>query len=258
MLSIESDRMELVTNRKQTLHNIYTLYRYAHSSISEERAFVERIFKMGKTFVAENIGGKVFFAPSKFVGYVNNNYVEYDLNREEGADGRVTNRSLSIIYGEAKKNVNLLKLLEEECNNLTVNRNFNGDMNISFFYIEENIERTDYMCYFISPTHVSGAKRVSWQSFLDKGIAAIGWNIEDFTNWRLEDIQKRIKEEGFHNETEAITSHGIMYNMQVGDIICATNNMHGLFGIGIVASTYKFETAIHNTGSADRDDWYNN
>jgi len=44
--------------------------------------------------------------------------------------------------------------------------------------------------------------------------------------------------------------------MLPGDLICCTNNNHGLFGIGVVCSQRKYEGGIHDTESVDTKEFY--
>lgn len=108
----------------------------------------------------------------------------------------------------------------------------------------------------VSPTHVNGKKPYSWEKFLEGNYIALGWYHTDFTGWTSARIFKDIKRNHFDNETEAIDAHSKFFELEVGDIVAPNNVNHGLFGIGIVKSDYKFKKCIHDTGSNNREDFY--
>lgn len=249
--------METIKNKKEVLDNLYRLYKYSFSENQEEKDFYTRMLKKGWVFVAENIGGEILFAPSKFAGYSNNSNKTYFENKDNGADGRDSNKVLSTLYGSEVTNDFLLEKLKTVCKNFGIDRNFETEKTIRFYFDEHNVSRNDFKSYFICPTHIGGAKPKAWTNFKEKEIASIGWNIPDYTGWEWEKVKEEIVSKNYENQNEAIKSHSILYDMQVGDIICCTNNNHGLFGVGVVASDYKYQQGIHNAGTDDENEWYN-
>lgn len=86
---------ELVSSPDQVAKNIRRLHHYSKGG-EVERAFHRQTIKNGKVFVHLVEGEGSLFAPSKFAGYVDNNY---KVSRSKGRDGRTTNPRLSAMFG---------------------------------------------------------------------------------------------------------------------------------------------------------------
>lgn len=124
---------------------------------------------------------------------------------------------------------------------------FNLTRNEPKFFIPANINLNDLdserHCYFISPTHCNGQKEAAWNRLRDKGIAAIGWEDDDYSDTPIEDIK-----EIYADQPKAAEAFSLMKQIREGDIICCTNNNRGLWGIGIATSRYKYDRHIHYAG----------
>lgn len=111
----------------------------------------------------------------------------------------------------------------------------------------------------ISPTEAIGKKTESWQDFLKGGYCALGLYNTDFTRWSLDKIIEDIKKQRFkvddkENQKEidsAIKAHSNFDKLNIGDVIASINNRHGLFGIGIIKSNYKFKKHLHPSRTND-------
>jgi len=93
--------MTEVTNRTEVLR-IYTHFTIIVIQIKNWRS---NSLNPGQTWLGicgRNIAGHLLFAPSKFVGYVNNNFRDYEQNKVS-ADGRDTNNALEILYGKERE-----------------------------------------------------------------------------------------------------------------------------------------------------------
>lgn len=239
---INMERTDFIENRADVIKNIYTLYSYLRSNSEEERDWALNRFKQGKWYIVEPFGNMLFFAPSRFVGYKNNNIAKHTENH---GDGTQTN--------EYFRRNRLYKISEDEF----LSKQFKNfmlsigiDKESAQFFIPYNQEISDlqsgHKCYFICPTHCSGQKEDAWKSFFKKGIMAIGWNNTDYSNYTLEEITKE-----YVDDAKAITAFTLIKQIKEGDIICCTNNAYGLWGIGIATSSYRFKENIHKAGVDD-------
>ena len=236
------ERTDFIENRADVIKNIYTLYSYLGSNSEEERDWALNRFKQGKWYIVEPFGNMLFFAPSRFVGYKNNNIAKHTENH---GDGTQTN--------EYFRRNRLYKISEDEF----LSKQFKNfmlsigiDKESAQFFIPYNQEISDlqsgHKCYFICPTHCSGQKEDAWKSFFKKGIMAIGWNNTDYSNYTLEEITKE-----YVDDAKALTAFTLIKQIKEGDIICCTNNAYGLWGIGIATSSYRFKENIHKAGVDD-------
>lgn len=239
---INMERTDFIENRADVIKNIYTLYSYLRSNSEEERDWALNRFKQGKWYIVEPFGNMLFFAPSRFVGYKNNNIAKHTENH---GDGTQTN--------EYFRRNRLYKISEDEF----LSKQFKNfmlsigiDKESAQFFIPYNQEISDlqsgHKCYFICPTHCSGQKEDAWKSFFKKGIMAIGWNNTNYSNYTLEEITKE-----YVDDAKAITAFTLIKQIKEGDIICCTNNAYGLWGIGIATSSYRFKENIHKAGVDD-------
>ena len=236
------ERTDFIENRADVIKNIYTLYSYLGSNSEEERDWALNRFKQGKWYIVEPFGNMLFFAPSRFVGYKNNDIAKHTENH---GDGTQTN--------EYFRRNRLYKISEDEF----LSKQFKNfmlsigiDKESAQFFIPYNQEISDlqssHKCYFICPTHCSGQKEDAWKNFFEKRIMAIGWNNTDYSNYTLEEISKE-----YVDDAKAITAFTLIKQIKEGDIICCTNNAYGLWGIGIATSSYRFKENIHKAGVDD-------
>lgn len=239
---INMERTDFIENRTDVIKNIYTLYSYLRSNSEEERDWALNRFKQGKWYIVEPFGNMLFFAPSRFVGYKNNNIAKHTENH---GDGTQTNE-----YFRRNK---LYKISEDEFLSKQF-KNFMFSIGIekesAQFFIPYNQDisdlQSDHKCYFICPTHCSGQKEDAWKNFFEKRIMAIGWNNTDYSNYTLEEISKE-----YVDDAKAIMAFTLIKQIKEGDIICCTNNAYGLWGIGIATSSYRFKENIHKAGVDD-------
>lgn len=104
----------------------------------------------------------------------------------------------------------------------------------------------------ISPTHVGGQKPAAWSRFRDGGYVAIGWlNDTDLSGKSPEEVAELVRQQDYDNEAAAIQSFERFLSLKPGDYIAVNNTAHGLFGIGVIQSGYKFDRQKHDCGEAD-------
>ena len=109
----------------------------------------------------------------------------------------------------------------------------------------------------ISPTHVPGKKESAWRQFLEGGYVAIGWLRDaNLTEKPFNEIERLIREQGYPNEASAIDSFRKLLALEPGDYVAANNANHGLFGVGVIRSDYKFQPGKHNTGDESDENFY--
>lgn len=90
------DRYDFITSKEDVVENIKTLYGYlGNPDDAETYKWATGILKNGRIYVVEVIDSKLYFAPSRFVGYKKNTA---DKHRENHGDGTQTNDKLVEYY----------------------------------------------------------------------------------------------------------------------------------------------------------------
>jgi hypothetical protein len=104
----------------------------------------------------------------------------------------------------------------------------------------------------ISPTHIPGQKPRAWERFRDGRYVAIGWLDDvDLAGKSIDEITDLLRRRGYDNETAAIHSFEKFLSLNPGDYVAVNNTNHGLFGIGIIESGYKFQLHKHDCGDPE-------
>jgi predicted HNH restriction endonuclease len=70
--------MKLINTKRQLLSNIRTVEHYLADGKDEEQLAVRELIRRGKCFVAYEVKNEVRFAPSRFLGYINNNIKKHN------------------------------------------------------------------------------------------------------------------------------------------------------------------------------------
>lgn len=237
------DRTDFVENRIDVIRNVYTLYSYAKSNNIEDKDWAIQRFKQGHWYVVEPFGDLLLFAPSRFVGYKDNTRAKH---MENPGDGTHTNSKFYELklYKEAMSDF-LIQKFQSFMKGLGIEKN------TAKFFIPYDLDLTDlechHQCYFISPTHCEGQKEIAWKDFLNKGIMAIGWKDIDYSTESVKDIMQE-----YQGDADAQSAFSLIKQIKPGDIVCCTHNRYGLWGIGIAASSYKYEKGIHYAGIDDK------
>ncbi len=96
----------IVRNFMDILKNMETLEKYRklgeENQNEEEFIFYRETMAAGNNFVVVEVGGRYFFAPSKFVGYLNNSMPTHRGLRAVDRDGRKTNVAIDKIMWTSK------------------------------------------------------------------------------------------------------------------------------------------------------------
>jgi hypothetical protein len=111
----------------------------------------------------------------------------------------------------------------------------------------------------ISPTHIPGKKEYAWERFREGRYVAIGWLDGppiDLTGKSMEEIADLIRQQEYDNETSAIGSFERFLSLAQGDYVAVNNTAHGLFGVGVIESGYKFAPRKHDIGDDEQEQFY--
>jgi 5-methylcytosine-specific restriction protein B len=106
------ERNDLITSREDIILNIKTLYSYLNGEMgSEYKTWAVEKMTRGKNYIVEVIDSKIYFAPSRFVGYVNNTK---DKHEENHGDGTLTDNEMKNYYQKVEDNNRLDFLFQKE------------------------------------------------------------------------------------------------------------------------------------------------
>lgn len=73
--------MKLISNRKQLIANIETVENYLIEGDLSEKEVMQDLIRKGKCLVAYKVDNEYRFAPSRFLGYINNNLTDHSLSQ---------------------------------------------------------------------------------------------------------------------------------------------------------------------------------
>ena len=90
------ERTDFIKTKDDIICNIMTLYSYLKGELGNEYKnwAIDKMVR-GKNFVVEVIDSKICFAPSRFVGYIDNSKDKHDENH---GDGTQTDEKIKIYY----------------------------------------------------------------------------------------------------------------------------------------------------------------
>ncbi|OMP75673.1 hypothetical protein BW716_28950 [[Flexibacter] sp. ATCC 35208] len=129
----------LINNLEQLIVNIQTVESYLAGD--NERQKTLDLIQKGICFVAYNFGGKLKFAPSRFIGYINNNL---ELHANNQIDGRETNPAISRLLGNDPVADTLLdEKYQEYCASLNINSRSTGSFGVERKFWILNFEEGD-------------------------------------------------------------------------------------------------------------------
>lgn len=110
--------MRPIKSRQELLQNLETVERYLSSNDDTETSQIHNLIRLGACFLCYKINGEIRFAPSRFIGYANNNIGKHHKNRAE-IDGRITNvQIIKTLEQMVKQNAQLDKELTKFCASL--------------------------------------------------------------------------------------------------------------------------------------------
>ncbi len=128
----------LVQSLNDILINFNTLSEYYLSNDSDLRTFYLELVKKGTCFVVTKINDDLFFAPSRFVGYLNNRQERHIANQKK--DGRITNPIIEKIVGRKfSVNEGLERAYQNFCYSLSFTPRAKGSFGVTRKYIAYDI-----------------------------------------------------------------------------------------------------------------------
>ena len=105
------ERTDYIEKREDIISNIETLHSYLHGESGEDyKQWAVDKLKRGKNMVVEVIDSHICFAPSSFVGYLNNTREKHD---DKHGDGKDTDKKIKQYYYQVS-NENLDNLMQSE------------------------------------------------------------------------------------------------------------------------------------------------
>jgi hypothetical protein len=117
--------MKLIENKEQLIANINTLEGYLTEGDDYSGSEAKLLIKRGTCFVAYHINNELRFAPSRFIGYINNKLDKHSASTEK--DGRETNKLINGILGvKPLPNDSLNLKYIEYCKKLSIQPSENG------------------------------------------------------------------------------------------------------------------------------------
>ncbi len=114
--------MNPITNQEQLIKNINSVENYFIEGTEVEKKIISDLIRKGKCLVAYKVNGENRFAPSRFLGYLNNTIKKHLNSREDkDIDGKETNVLISkVIKGKLLTDKILEKNYIKYCKNLGV------------------------------------------------------------------------------------------------------------------------------------------
>ena len=75
------DRIDFIETREDIVQNIKTLYSYLDGKVdNEHKDWAIQRMSQGRNYVVEVVDSQIYFAPSRFVGYVDNTMEKHEAN----------------------------------------------------------------------------------------------------------------------------------------------------------------------------------
>lgn len=110
----------LIENTSELMANLLQVDTYLSEDNEEDYKCMVKLISRGTNFVVYKSGNKTHFAPSRFVGYLNNSLIVH-MVRRNGKDGRETTSTINKILGcQCAYDKELEKEYLEFCNELEV------------------------------------------------------------------------------------------------------------------------------------------
>lgn len=111
--------MKLIQDSTQLKQNIEKIENYLSNGTEQQKTETIKLIKRGTCFIAYSTGKELRFAPSRFLGYVDNTISKHKNN--ENKNGGVTNNAISeILEAEPKQNSRLEKEYFEYCKKIGI------------------------------------------------------------------------------------------------------------------------------------------
>lgn len=104
------DRNDFIETREDIVQNIKTIYSYLDGKVDREhRDWAIQRMSQGRNYVIEVVDSQIYFAPSRFVGYIDNTMEKHEANHGNGTE---TDNKIKNFYQKVQ-NVKLDALLQK-------------------------------------------------------------------------------------------------------------------------------------------------
>jgi len=111
--------MDLIDSVNDLQKNLDTFDSYGDGAEGAVKEFYKDLIKRGRCFVVYTRGSKTRYAPSRFIGYRNNDMKSHLANAEK--DGRDTNPAIDKIIGKRSEQDRTMELQYQRfCNHLGI------------------------------------------------------------------------------------------------------------------------------------------
>lgn len=111
------DRNDFIETREDIVQNIKTLYSYLDGKVdSEHKDWAIQRMSQGKNYVIEVVDSQIYFAPSRFVGYVDNTMEKHEANPGNGTE---TDKKIKNFYQKVQ-DVKLDALLQKSMSEYSI------------------------------------------------------------------------------------------------------------------------------------------
>ena len=126
--------MNTVTSLEQLKKNLNKLEYYLQMGTTDEQEEARQYIERGTCFLAYNDGGRMRFAPSRFIGYENNTFDKHSSN--DTRHGGVTNPAISKLLKTRQPLVDmeLEELYQQYCHSLGITPRPKGSFGASRKY----------------------------------------------------------------------------------------------------------------------------
>lgn len=246
------ERTDYIEKREDIISNIETLYSYLHGESGEDyKQWAVDKLKRGKNMVVEVIYGHICFAPSRFVGYLNNTKDKHDENHGDGTD---TDKRINLYYQKvADERLDALMQTElSKYEEASANKKYwipNG-MKIEDVLAHSNINSRRYWVF------APGESCDHWEECKSEGVMLVGWDeVGNLTQYEDKNSIDAALKKAYPNGKDSYRKNDVSTlwymcrELQVGDVVYARKGLSEILGRGVVTSDYFYDE--------ERDDFCN-
>ena len=246
------DRFDFITSKEEVVENIKTLYGYlSNANDAETYKWAKGILKNGRIYVAEIIDSKLYFAPSRFVGYKKNTAEKHIENH---GDGNQTNDKLVEYYQKVQDDRldAAFQSVLEQYDLSSGDKKYWIRKETTVEEILSQIEMKTRRYWVFAP----GENCDHWDECKEKGLMLVNWDeLGDLNEYESKaDINDKLNEEypkdtDSYRKNDVCTLWYMCREIQKDDIVYARKGLSEIIGRGIVVSDYQYD--------AEREDFCN-
>jgi 5-methylcytosine-specific restriction protein B len=246
------ERTDYIEKREDIISNIETLYSYLHGESGEDyKQWAVDKLKLGKNMVVEVIDGHICFAPSRFVGYLNNTKEKHDDNPGDGKD---TDKRINQYYQKvADERLDALMQAElSKYEEASANKKYwiPNDTTVEDILVHSNINSRRYWVF------APGESCDHWEECKSDGVMLVGWDeVGNLTQYEDKNSIDAALKKAYPNGKDSYRKNDVSTlwymcrEIQVGDVVYARNGLSEILGRGVVTSDYFYDE--------ERDDFCN-